>query len=189
MPRQIQFAGSSDHCTLLLARLHDHPGIARIMLQPGASKVPEGDVLMIEAANQASTEILNMLNNFDLLHGGVVSITEPNATIPAKASRTIDEEDNDAVWEETGTMMRQDTNPAFNYSALMALSGAVAAFGIGSSRCDQGRRADHRRHGEPRAAALLNACCRRCIGDRPPIGVRRHLRRQPPTYRSPRASK
>jgi uncharacterized membrane protein len=29
-------------------------------------------------------------------------------------------------------MMRQDTNPTFNFLALMALSGAVAAFGIGS---------------------------------------------------------
>ena len=130
MPRQIEFAGSPDQCRLLLERLHDYPGVARIMLQPGASKVPEGDVLMIEAANQASSEILNILADLDLLHSGAVSISEPNATIPAKASRTIDEEDNEAVWEEMGTMMRQDTNPAFNYLALMALAGAVAAFGI-----------------------------------------------------------
>ena len=130
MPRQIQFAGSSDHCTLLLDKLRDHPGIARITLQPGESKVPEGDVLAIDAANHVSTEILNMLNDLDLLHSGVVSITEPNATIPAKTSLTINEEGNDAVWEEMGAMMRQDTNPTFNYLALMALSGGVAAFGI-----------------------------------------------------------
>lgn len=130
MPRQIEFAGSPDQCRLLLERLHDHHGVARIMLQPGASKVPEGDVLMIEAANQASSEILNILADLDLLRSGAVSISEPNATIPAKVSRTINEEGNDAIWEEMGAMMRQDTNPTFNFLALMALSGAVAAFGI-----------------------------------------------------------
>jgi hypothetical protein len=45
-------------------------------LQPGASKVPEGDVLMIEGANQASTEILNILSDLALLRTGAVSISE-----------------------------------------------------------------------------------------------------------------
>ena len=130
MPRQIEFAGSSDECNRLLERLHDHPGIARITLQPGASKVPHGDVLTIEAANQASTEILNILSDLDLLRTGAVSIGEPNATVRAEASGPINEEGNDAIWEEIGAMMRQDTNPSFNFLALMALAGAVAAFGI-----------------------------------------------------------
>jgi hypothetical protein len=130
MPRQIEFAGSSSECALLLERLQDQPGIARISLQPGASKSPEGDILTIEAANQASSEIVNILSDLDLLRTGAVSISEPNATIRANAARTIADEGNDAVWEEIGAMMRQDTNPSFNFLALMALAGAVAAFGI-----------------------------------------------------------
>ena len=105
MPRQIEFAGSSEDCTLLLERLHDHDGVARITLQPGASRVPEGDVLMIEAANQASSEILIMLSDLGLLRTGAVSISEPNATIRAEASQPISEEGNDAIWEEMGAMV------------------------------------------------------------------------------------
>ena len=130
MPRQIKFTGSPDQCRRLLGTLEGHPGIARITLQPGASIKPEGDVLTIEAANHASGQIVNILSDLDLLRTGAVSISEPNATIAADAARSIDEEGNDAIWEEIGAMMRQDTNPSFNFLALMALAGAVAAFGI-----------------------------------------------------------
>ncbi|WP_164876164.1 DUF389 domain-containing protein [Falsirhodobacter deserti] len=132
MSRQIEFTGSPADCALLLERLQKQEGIARILLQRGAGQQPEGDVVVIEAANQASEEILNMLSDLGLLHAGAVSITEPNATIRAQAAATINEEGNDAIWEEIGTMMRQDTNPSFNFIALMALAGAVAAFGIAS---------------------------------------------------------
>jgi hypothetical protein len=130
MPRQIEFAGAEDECRRLLYALKDHSGIARITLQPRASLRPEGDVLTIEAANQASGEIVNILDDLDMLRAGAVTISEPNATVAADAARAIDEEGNDAIWEEIGAMMRQDTNPSFNFLALMALAGAVAAFGI-----------------------------------------------------------
>ncbi|HEV7436257.1 MAG TPA: DUF389 domain-containing protein [Pseudorhizobium sp.] len=130
MPRQIEFAGSPEECRLLLDALKEHPGVARITLQTGASLSPDGDVLTIEAANQASLEIFNILSDHDLLRRGAVTVSEPNATIRVEASRSIDEEGNDAIWEEIGAMMRQDTNPSFNFLALMAIAGAVAAFGI-----------------------------------------------------------
>ncbi|MCJ8518079.1 hypothetical protein ABID21_001035 [Pseudorhizobium tarimense] len=107
MPRQIEFAGAPAECKLLLDRLHDHPGIARITLHSGASRVPQGDVLIIEAANQVAGEILNLFREVNLLHSGAVSIIEPNVTIRAHASQTISKEGNDAIWEETGAMMRQ----------------------------------------------------------------------------------
>ena len=59
MPRQIEFAGTSEDCALLIERLQDQPGIGRLSLQPGASVVPKGDVLTIEAANQESTEVVS----------------------------------------------------------------------------------------------------------------------------------
>ncbi|MFD1911085.1 DUF389 domain-containing protein [Halodurantibacterium flavum] len=130
MPRQITFAGPAEDCAALMKRLSDLPGVVRITLQPGTSKLPEGDVLTLEAANQTSGEILNVMSDLGLLHKGAVSIAEPNATIPAKTSGPVDEEGNDAIWEEIGAMLRQDTNPSFNFLALMALAGAVAAFGI-----------------------------------------------------------
>lgn len=130
MPRQIDFAASPEDCAILLDRLTHHPGIARITVQPGASRSPEGDVVTIEAANQSSIEIVNVLADLDLLRSGALTISEPNATIRSDASRSIDEEGNDAVWEEIGAMLRQDTNPSFNFLMLMALAGAVAAFGI-----------------------------------------------------------
>lgn len=130
MPRQIEFTGAPADCALLLERVAEQKGVVRILLQRGVSQWPEGDVVIIEAANQASEEILNTLSDLGLLHSGAVSISEPNASIRTNAATAINEEGNDAIWEEIGAMMRQDTNPSFNFLALMALSGAVAAFGV-----------------------------------------------------------
>ena len=89
---------------------------------------------MIEAANQASTAILDMLSYLGMLRTGAVSISGPTAAIRAEAAGPIDEKDNDAIWEEIGAMMRQDRNPTLNFLALMTLAGAVAAVGIASDR-------------------------------------------------------
>ncbi|MFC7704217.1 DUF389 domain-containing protein [Plastorhodobacter daqingensis] len=130
MPRRIEFSGTPEDCATLLNRVQDCEGVARISLQPGAALRPRGDILTLEVANQTSARIVNILDELGLLHAGAVSIGEPNATIRADAARSINEEGNDAIWEEIGAMMRQDTNPSFNFIALMALAGAVAAFGI-----------------------------------------------------------
>jgi hypothetical protein len=58
-----------------------------------------GDVLTIESANQAALEIFNILSDHDLLRAGGVTVSEPNASIRKEASRAIEEEGNDAIWE------------------------------------------------------------------------------------------
>ena len=85
MPRQIEFAGTPEECALLIERLQDQPGIVRLSLQPGASVMPKGDILTVEAANQASTEIVNIPSDLGLLHTGAMSITEP--TPPSAPTR------------------------------------------------------------------------------------------------------
>ncbi len=102
LPSRIGFAGSSEDCTRLPERLQGPPGVARITLQPRASKVPEGVLSVIEAANRASTKILSILSDLGLRHTGAVSIRGPNATPRAGASGPISEKENDSRWEEIG---------------------------------------------------------------------------------------
>lgn len=130
MPRRIDFAGTSEQCSRLLSRMERQPGVIRLTLQRGASVRPDGDVLVIDTTNQDSTEIVNILSDMNFLRSGAVTISEPNALVRDDEARAIDEEGNDAVWEEIGAMMRQDTNVTANYLMLMALAGAIAAFGL-----------------------------------------------------------
>lgn len=130
MPRQIEFAGSAEQCNLLLERLTARTDITRLSYQAGASLSPPGDIITVEAANRASREIVNLMSELDLLRAGAVTISEPNATIPPGSSPSLHEEGNDAVWEEVGAMMRQDTSLSFNFLLLMALAGGITAFGI-----------------------------------------------------------
>ncbi len=130
MPRRIELAASAEDCNWLLNKLKDHPGVGRISLQPEASVKPRGDILMVDVANDAAIEIVTLLRDVGLLDKGAVTISEPTALVRENEARAINEEGNEAVVEEVGAMMRQDTNTSINFLVLMALAGAVASFGI-----------------------------------------------------------
>jgi len=130
VPRQIEFAGSAEQCALLLELLTLRADITRLSFQPGASLNPRGDIVTVEASNRASRKIVNLMSELDLLRAGAVTISEPNATIPPGSAPSLHEEGNDAVWEEVGAMMRQDTSLSFNFLILMALAGGITTFGI-----------------------------------------------------------
>lgn len=134
MPRRIDFAGSPEQCNRLLERMQEQSGVVRLTLQRGASVAPEGDVLSIDTTNQDSSEVVNILSDMDLLRSGAVTISEPHALIMADEAKAINEEGNDAVWEEIGAMMRRVTNVTVNYLLMMALSGGIAAFGLVSDQ-------------------------------------------------------
>jgi hypothetical protein len=130
MPRRIEVSASSDDCARILREIEGLDGIARITLQRDVSLAPKGDALTIDLTNSSAIEVMDRLRAGDLLERVAVTLSEPTAMIRASETTAIEQEGNDAAWEEIGAMMRQDTNPSFNFLALMALAGAVASFGI-----------------------------------------------------------
>lgn len=99
-------------------------------LAQGAAVGSDDDVLSIDSTNNAALAIVGYLDRIGELTAGSVTISEPSMVVSSGEARSLDEEGNEAVWEEIGVVMRRESNPSSNYLLMMILSGAVAAFGL-----------------------------------------------------------
>lgn len=130
MSRNIQLSTSPELSGRIVERLKDMPGVASISLQIGASVRPPGDLLSIDATNRAARAILQMLDELEAFEGGSVTLGEPTAVIAPRHRTELDEQDNEAVWEDVSEQLRRDTNVTLNFMLLMVVAGAIASFGL-----------------------------------------------------------
>ena len=130
LPRRITITAHPDTRKRVVQHLRDQPGIASVTLHPGASLGSDDDVLSIDLTNNAALDVTRSLDALGVLEAGSVTVSEPSVVISSGDARPLDEEGNEAIWEEIGSLMRRESNLSVNYLLLMMLSGAVAAIGL-----------------------------------------------------------
>ncbi|WP_372617487.1 DUF389 domain-containing protein [Falsiroseomonas sp.] len=130
MSRKIELSLAPELRVRIMQRLQEMPGVASVTLQVGASVSPPGDVVSIDATNEAALAILGMLDEAGVFEEGSVTLGEPTAIIAPRHLQELDRQGNEAAWEEMGEQLRRDTNVTRNFLLLMGTSGAVAAFGL-----------------------------------------------------------
>lgn len=130
MSRRIDLSVPPELRGRILERVRDMPGVASVSLQVGASVSPPGDIVGIEATNEAALAVLKLLDEEGAFEGGSVSLGEPTAVLAPPHLARLDRQGNEGAWEEVGEQLRRDTNVTANFLLLMALSGAIAGFGL-----------------------------------------------------------
>lgn len=115
---------------VVLQRVQDIPGVVGLAHHRGVSVEPDGDLVTIHTTNDGMRPVVDVLLDLDVHHAGSVITTEPRSLLSSDYQHVIDRESNETVWDEMAFLLRQDTNLASNYLALMALAGAVAAVGL-----------------------------------------------------------
>jgi hypothetical protein len=113
-----------------LDRLEQADGIVSILIFPGASHKPPGDLVVVRGNNQAAETVTGIAAEFELLPGGALTTTEPLGLVAGEQRKKISSDSSESTWEEMDTMLRRDSNPSHNFLALMALAGAVAGAGL-----------------------------------------------------------
>ncbi len=114
----------------LADHLRDRPGVAGVALYRGVAAGSGGDVLAVDLTNDAALGVLAHLDRTGLLEAGSVTVSEPSVVVSAGEARPLEEEGNEAAWEEMGSLMRRESNLSANYLLLMGLAGAIAAVGM-----------------------------------------------------------
>ncbi|MDJ0388324.1 DUF389 domain-containing protein [Roseomonas sp. E05] len=132
MSRRLELSMPTELRGRILEGLHGLPGVAGIALQAGASVDPPGDVICVEATNEASLKILKMLDEMEAFTRGSITLSEPTAIIAPPHLAELDRQGSEAAWEEVGEQLRRGTNVSGNFLLLMGLSGMIAAFGLTS---------------------------------------------------------
>ncbi|MGQ4878173.1 DUF389 domain-containing protein [Billgrantia sp. LNSP4103-1] len=132
MPRSIEVSAPSDTIDCILEQTASVNGVVSLSRQKDASLLPQGDVLTIQATDEATRSLLAILTNLDATVKGTVSLSEPTSLLSSDYQKVIDKESNETIWDDMAFLLRRDTNVSSNYLALMTLAGAITAAGLWS---------------------------------------------------------
>jgi hypothetical protein len=130
VPRSVHITVPPDRRDALLRRVEDAEGVVAVVVQPGASLLPEGDLVTVRGTNDAARSVLRIAIEMGLAEDGVVAVDEPVGLASGARRRKLDGDTSEASWEEMDTLLRRDANPSHNFLALMFLAGVVAGAGL-----------------------------------------------------------
>lgn len=103
----------------------------------GASLKPPGDVLIVHVLNRGADDVLKCAARTRDTGPVSVATSELASIIDLKHTKQVDNDIDEAVWEEMETGLRHQGRITSNYLALMALGGAIATVGLVSSPAPQ----------------------------------------------------
>lgn len=129
MQRTIQITVSPDAAATLIAELRSIKGVVGLSHQPGASIIPPGDVVTVHAINRATDAVMKAAQEARA-HGPLSVVTAEIASVSdAEHQAAIDNDVDEAMWEELETGLRHQGRITANFLLLMALGGVIAAAG------------------------------------------------------------
>ncbi len=137
MHRTFEISVSSHATDQLIEQLAALEDVIGLSLQRGASIKPEGDVITVHALNRSADEVLRCVaalpsnTSVSIATGELTSLSDP------ENNESIDNDVDEALWEEMETGVRHQGRLTSNYLALMALGGALASIGLISERVPQ----------------------------------------------------
>ena len=131
---QLRLIVPHDLCSDVLARLRAEPGVAHLIHVPGASTVPEGELLICDVAREAANDVVERLQDLGIHRRGAIVIEALEAVVSdaaAEAENRAPGHGADAlVWEELEFRMRAEAVLTGSFLVFMALAAMIAAAGI-----------------------------------------------------------
>ena len=125
---------ATDRLATALAALDEVVGLS---VSRGASIKPRGDVLTVHALNRGADAILQLVADAGRTGPISVATAELASIIDPQHAEAVENDVDEAVWEEIKAGLRHQGHTTANFLALMAAGGAVAAVGMVSESTAQ----------------------------------------------------
>jgi hypothetical protein len=125
MHKQIVISGDSQTLEKMAADLVQLDGVIGLSLQRAGSLKPAGDVLSMHVLNGTADDVLRRAA--EPTQQGIVSIAlaETSALIDSGKRELIAVDDDEALWEEMESQLRNHGRISVNYLILMLLGGVI----------------------------------------------------------------
>ncbi len=128
-------AGVTDSLRAQLVGLEEVIGLS---VQRGASYKPVGDLLTVHVLNRGTDEVLRRARAAVPDRDALSVVTSEVASFIAPAQHTLVDDDRDeAIWEEMESGLRHQGRITTNYLVLMGIGGIIAAIGLVSEPVPQ----------------------------------------------------
>ena len=130
MHRTIDIAVPASYTDTLIEELEQLEQVISLSVVREGSIKPRGDVLTVHTLNRGADEVLRLAEAAQMQGQVSISTAELGSLIDPQHERKVANDIDEALWEESETGLRQQSQITANYLALMALGGAVAAIGF-----------------------------------------------------------
>ena len=137
MHRTIKISLPSSDSHALCERLAALETVVGVSLSKGISIKPPGDVITIDVLNKGADDVLKLVRAASEKHEISVTTSEAASFIDPKNSKKIEDDVDEAIWEEMETGLRHQGRITWNFVFLMALGGAIGAVGLVSEPAPQ----------------------------------------------------
>jgi Domain of unknown function (DUF389) len=121
----------------LTGQLRDLDTVVGLSIYPNASVKPMGDTLMIHVLNRGADEVLRRIQATCEGTDYSIATAEQASMIDPKHDKAIEDDVDEAIWEEMETGLRHQGRVTSNFGLLMALGGGIAAIGLVSDPAPQ----------------------------------------------------
>lgn len=129
MHRSIEVSAPATQVDSIVLALQHHPNVVGITRIHGGSVKPPGDTLQLEVLNKGADDVMSAVRQY--VAGSSFSVvTEELASITSPAHQeAINNDVDEAIWEELETGLRHNGGITSNFLSLMAIGGVIAAVG------------------------------------------------------------
>lgn len=135
MARQIQIIVPLKFTDELIESVKEEDGLLSMFLQKQASLKPPGDILTLQITNSSLPHYMRIFESFQLgKEGGIaISTSEPDSVITNKPDFKIENDSQDATWEEVAIVISKDSNMTLYLLILMMMAGIITTVGLATS--------------------------------------------------------
>lgn len=137
MHRTLVVSLPADRTNQLIELLKPLDVIVGLSVQRGGSIKPPGDVLTLQVLNKGIDEALRRITAVCNETPYSIATAEQASLIDPSADSLIENDIDEAIWEEMETGLRHQARITSNYLALMALGGIMCAVGLVSEPVPQ----------------------------------------------------
>ena len=137
MHRTLVISLPNDRTDPLINQLTPLSCIIGLSVQRGSSIKPAGDTLTLQVLNKGIDEALRRIAAVCSETTYSIATAEQASMIDPQQDSLIEDDIDEAIWEEMETGLRHQARVTGNYLALMALGGAMSAVGLVSEPVPQ----------------------------------------------------
>lgn len=130
MHRTIHISLPSKHTDEAVQRLISLDGVIGLSLMKNSSLKPLGDVLVVNALNRGTGEILQIIEEIVKDENFSITTSESASLIDPAFKETIRNDVDEALWEEIVAGLRHQGRISTNFVLLMIAGGAICAVGL-----------------------------------------------------------
>lgn len=137
MHRTINISLPSDDSQDLCEQLAKLKTVVGVSLFKNVSIKPPGDLITVDVLNRGADDVLKLVRDASEKYELSITTHEVASFIDPKQNNVVNNDVDEAIWEEMETGLRHQGRITANFIVLMALGGAICAVGLISEPAPQ----------------------------------------------------